>query len=149
MCNVGDGKVGGRYIFPIKMLPIISDLRSGKPSFTSEGNWNLIAYDLKKKKKTLLTAGKWMPSSVLQPAGHVSRGRPLCLRLDHLIHKMTISSPFWRGPRGLRRKPLKVECQVLQWGAYPASHNQLVLGVSADSPTPSGRACGYPSARAL
>ena len=44
--------VGGRYIFPIKMLPIISDLRSGKPSFKSEGNWNLIAYDMKKKKDT-------------------------------------------------------------------------------------------------
>lgn len=43
------GMVGGRYVFSIKMLPVISDLRSGKPSFKSEGNWNSMDYGLKKR----------------------------------------------------------------------------------------------------
>ena len=45
----GMGMVGGRYVFSIKMLPVISDLRSGKPSFKSEGNWNSMDYGLKKR----------------------------------------------------------------------------------------------------
>ena len=45
----GMGMVGGRYVFSIKMLPVISDLRSGKPSFKSEGNWNSMSYGLKKR----------------------------------------------------------------------------------------------------